>query len=349
MYESPSGTLRTRHPRDHSGRQLERCPDKARAASVSTGARTHRINAPGQSSGLALVIVLWFIAILSLLALGFSQATRTDALVTRNLIDRITAKHLAEAAALRGIYGLLTVEMRFFDAMINGQTIEVPWEGAKLSVRLQDENGKLNINKADESMLEALLTSVEVEPGEALRLAHAIADWRDENDLRRPQGAERPEYLSVDWPWLPADRPFLSVEELRQVLDMKPEIFARVAPLVTVYSGSAEINPNFAPLEVLDSLQGTDAGELERFIENRKNVGNEENSAPILALINVESLVSGQVGPVYTVIGKAELPSKTSVTRRLVVWIPEERLDRPYYLLESGTAYPEVESGSAEQ
>ena len=48
-------------------------------------------------------------------------------------------------------------------------------------------------------------------------------------------------------------------------------------------------------------------------------------------------------------IGEAQLPSKTTATRRLVVWIPEERLDKPYYLLESGSAYPEVESDDAER
>ncbi|MCB1760872.1 MAG: general secretion pathway protein GspK [Gammaproteobacteria bacterium] len=304
---------------------------------------------PGGSAGLALVVALWFIAILSLLALGFSQATRTDNLVTRNLVERIKARHLAEAAAMRGIHGLLTVEGRFYDAMINGRPVELPWEGAQLRVRLQDENGKVDINKADETLLEDLLTSIGLESDQALRLAHAIADWRDENDLRRPEGAERSEYQSAGWPWPPADRPFLSVDELRQVLGVTPEIFAGLAPLVTVYSGSAEINPNFSPVKVLESLRGTDAAELERFIADRKIVGDAENPAPILALINVESLVSGQVGPVYSVIGEAQLPSKTTATRRLVVWIPEERLDKPYYLLESGSAYPEVESDDAER
>ena len=148
-------------------------------------------------------------------------------------------------------------------------------------------------------------------------------------------------------PRLPANRPFLALEELRQVLGMTPDLFTRLAPLVTIYTGTTEINPIFAPPQVLRSLRGTDPNELESFIAARASVGDEEGAAPLLALIHVESLVSDQVGPVYTVVGRAQLPSGTAATRRLVVWVPAERRDRPFYLLESGRARQRAEGSEA--
>ncbi len=47
--------------------------------------------------GLALVVVLWVLVLLSLIAASFTLTTRTEVNVTRNLIDNAKAEALADA------------------------------------------------------------------------------------------------------------------------------------------------------------------------------------------------------------------------------------------------------------
>lgn len=306
------------------------------------------MNPHRKQTGMALVMVLWFIVLLSLLAFGFSKAIRTDTMVTRNLLDNIQAKHFAAAAVEKGIHGLLNLEPAVLTALINGTSIELSMGDAKLSYMLQDENGKLDINHASAEQIENLLLSQGVAEDTALSIADAVDDWRDENDLKQLHGAEQREYAEAGMLWMPSNAPFRSTLEMRHVMGMSPEIFEMIAPLITVYGNSEKVNPQFAPRTVLEAIPGIDAVELENYVVARESLSEDEDPAALPLLTSVESLVSGQVGPVYSVFGKAQLPSGTLATRRLVVWIPEENLGRPYFVLDSGQEYPRQKTGEEE-
>ena len=306
------------------------------------------MNPYGKPAGMALVMVLWFIVLLSLLAFGFSRAMRTDTLVTRNLLDNIQAKHFAAAAVEKGIHGLINLEPAVFAALTKGASIELSMGDAKLSFMLQDENGKLDINHASHEQIEQLLLSQGVADDTALALTDAIDDWRDENDLKQLHGAEQQDYAAAGMLWMPSNAPFRSIREVRHVMGMNTEIYAAIAPLITVYGNSEKINPQFAPRPVLQAIPGIDAVELENYVSARESLAEDEDPAALPLLTSVESLVSGQVGPVFSVFGRAQLPSGTLATRRLVVWIPEENLGRPYFVLDAGQEYPPQKSGEEE-
>ncbi|MCH8111718.1 MAG: hypothetical protein IH905_07160 [Proteobacteria bacterium] len=57
--------------------------------------------------GIALIAVLWTVLLLSLIATNFLTQTRTDARITRNLIDNAGAEALADAGVYRAIVALL--------------------------------------------------------------------------------------------------------------------------------------------------------------------------------------------------------------------------------------------------
>ena len=60
--------------------------------------------------------------------------------------------------------------------------------------RATDETAKIDLNAAGEVLLRGLFTSVGgADPDLALRLVDAVMDWRDADDLRRPNGAEAAE------------------------------------------------------------------------------------------------------------------------------------------------------------
>ncbi|MCB9838794.1 MAG: general secretion pathway protein GspK [Phycisphaeraceae bacterium] len=100
-------------------------------------------------------------------------------------------------------------------------TIEVG--GAEFRVTVEDAQGGLDLNRADEQRLIDYFQLVGVGSSTAVEIAQQIVDWRDEDDFLRPHGAERDDYRRANIEIRNA--PFQSVEELRYLPAMTPEIF----------------------------------------------------------------------------------------------------------------------------
>jgi general secretion pathway protein K len=191
--------------------------------------------------------------------------------MTRQVINRADYS-IARAAAEAGLLHAedrLVSRLREVDRMSFGaESVLDPWfDPARLvsdappvgdatcSIQLEDAGSRLDLNAAGEQELRRLMAAARVDGGDADRLAQAIMDWKDLDDLRRARGAEREEYVQADAPVLPANGPFGSVEELRQVMGMTEEAYRRMAPFLTV-GGSGRINVSAAPSEVISALPG---------------------------------------------------------------------------------------------
>ncbi len=80
-------------------------------------------------------------------------------------------------------------------------------------------------------------------------------DWRDPDSLTQPAGGgEDGDYASAGLPYGAKDAEFESVAELEQVMGFTPELYAKLAPHLTVFSGRARPDPAFASAQVLDAL-----------------------------------------------------------------------------------------------
>lgn len=89
----------------------------------------------------------------------------------------------------------------------------------------------------------------------AAPIAQAVLDWVDADaEVRFPNGAEDAYYLKLETPYRAANRPFSDVSELLLVRGVTPDVYAQLAPFVTVLPGETAININTAPAEVLMSL-----------------------------------------------------------------------------------------------
>jgi general secretion pathway protein K len=95
---------------------------------------------------------------------------------------------------------------------------------------IQGELGKVNLNQAPQALLVSLFGLAGVDPTRAQSLAGAVADFRDEDNLKRLNGAEGTDYRTAGLAWGPKNAPFETVEELQQVLGMTPPMYARLAP-----------------------------------------------------------------------------------------------------------------------
>lgn len=95
----------------------------------------------------------------------------------------------------------------------------------------------------------------EVSQYEAIAITEAVADWLDDDDRPRDEGAEDDFYTSREPALRTGNRPMASVSELLAVANMTPAIYVALAPLVTVWpEEGSRLNINTAPATVLRSL-----------------------------------------------------------------------------------------------
>ena len=97
----------------------------------------------------------------------------------------------------------------------------------------------------------------------------AILDWRDADDLKRPNGAEEPDYRAAGKTYKPANAPFDSVGELQRVLGVTPALVARIADSLTVYSRQPGINPATASRDVLLAIPNVTPEAVDAYIALR--------------------------------------------------------------------------------
>lgn len=204
-----------------------------------------------------LLYVLWTVALLTIIATAIASSGTVSYHLTHNAAEQIRHEALAEAALNRAVLALLDKrpEQRWrVDAVPQNFT----FEGTVISVAIQDELGRIDLNQADVSLLAGLFRGAG-QAGEATdMIVDRIIDWRDPDDLRRLHGAEAAEYTTAGFSGRPRNAPFQSVEELKLVLGVARDVYRRVEPFLTVYSNRSMIDPRFAPREVLLALSGGD-------------------------------------------------------------------------------------------
>ena len=124
--------------------------------------------------------------------------------------------------------------------------------------------------RAGEALLRSLFINIGgADPDVAAHIADAIQDWRDADDLTRPNGAEEADYRAAGLKYKPANAPFETVTELARVMGVTPAIYARVADSLTVFSRQAGINPATASRTVLLALPNATPDVVDAYLAQR--------------------------------------------------------------------------------
>lgn len=282
-----------------------------------------RIPAAGRKDGVAVIVVLWILILLSLFALAFSAAMRTEATVTVNELSNARARALADAGVHLGIARLSEKPAEDEDLWVrDGRTYTVTIDEVEVDVSLQDETGRIDLNTAPDLLIKGLVANVVEDLGAAARLGDQILDWRDDNDLVRLNGAEEPDYGDAGRRPPPARGRFETIDDLRLMLEMTPEVFEAMRPAVTVHSRrDGKINPAVAPKLALLAIPGIDETAVESLLAARAA----EEDGQVLQTLTVigaaGEFVTGNQGPTHTVRAHAVLEDGTSFVREAVVWI----------------------------
>ncbi len=249
--------------------------------------------------------------LLTVVAANFVLAMRTETSAVRNAISVAQAEALANGAVHRSLYEVFRQTADPSNWRPDGQERRWETDGATIEVVVMDETGKIDINTSSDALLKSLFLSVGVGEEKATQLLDAVLDWRDADSLPRPNGAERDAYRAAGLKYEPANAPFEAVEQLQQVLGMTPDIYARIAPMITVYSRQPGVNTLVASRGVLLAIPDVTPVQVDQYIEQRQQsfasgqptpqfpAGGAYASPAINSIINVRAAARMPDGAVY--------------------------------------------------
>jgi len=295
----------------------------------------------GSEKGVALFMVLWVLALLSVMVGEFCYTMRTDLTMTWDFGQRTKAYYIAYAGMQRALAQLLSDLSNPFKVKkgvededeeeepgvhfrLNYPNPEVPFGKGTFRVHIENESGKININKAGRRLLRAMLSPFNLEDDQVSVIVDSILDWRDKDKFHRLNGAEDDYYQSLPQPYECKDDYFDSVEELLLVRGITKEIFyGGLRDMVTVYLPKKsvsrrkskrakrrfsynKINLNAASEKVLACLPGMTKEAIEAIKEYRK----EKDFTTVAQLAQVVDVdvyraaapyLDVQLSPLYTV------------------------------------------------
>jgi general secretion pathway protein K len=257
---------------------------------------------PRKQDGIALVMVLWVLMVLSVVVLEFSYGMRAEVQITKNFHEEVQLYAMAEGGIQRAVAELIykndaRVQQKRKaqrDEMIapeqqewvtDGREYPVSYEGGECLVRITGEAGKVNINLVSESLLRKIIGNLGLE-GELRNVAvDSILDWRDPDDFYRVNGAENDFYRSLKEPYDCKNGNLDSIEELLLVRGVNADLFYGKKPekeegiqyeavglkqVFSIYAVGEQIDINSAAFPVLRVVLGIPAELARQVIKARE-------------------------------------------------------------------------------
>ncbi|MGA2138566.1 MAG: type II secretion system minor pseudopilin GspK [Verrucomicrobiia bacterium] len=241
-------------------------------------------------NGVAIVIVLWVVLVLSLLISGFAFTMRVETHVALYARMELKAEMLArsgiEVARMQLILHQQSPTESGFDApnqlWATNELLYVDHELGEgtFNVKVTDEESKIPINVATDVQLKRLMELLDVDPSDGDVIVDSILDWIQPGDLTRLNGAKSDYYLSLSPPYRAKNAPMDRVEELLLVRGVTPELFQGTpatdqdparpgfADIFTTMT-SGMINVNTASAIVLEAMLGIDDAQAQAVMAHR--------------------------------------------------------------------------------
>ena len=241
--------------------------------------------------GAALIAVIWVAISVALLSITFLTSMRQETRATASLSQGAKCRASVEAGLARAMHDLLSPSEeqripRF------GEPFQFMLKGRSIDVRIWDENGRMNVNLAPENFLADVIESVTGENGTVL--AAAIADWRDEDQSPRANGAETSWYVANGKTDHPEDGPLQSVQDLANVRGMTPALHGVLMDLFTVHTTNRTFDARWAPEPLLSAMPGATDSFVREVVEARRD-------GDPLPPMPAPGWVSEASGPIYRV------------------------------------------------
>ena len=214
--------------------------------------------------GVAVVLAMGVVALAAVAATAILVSQSTWARRAELTANHAQAQELVQAGS-DWARAVLSDDRRFSSTDHPGEPWALrlpplPVEKGELVGHIEDQQGKFNLNNllkngkvnlAQLAHFQRLLSILALPPA----LAGALADWIDTDSELQPQdGAEDAYYLSLQPPYLAANRPLIDVAELALVRGFDENVRARLRPFVAALPRFTAVNANTATPEVLAAV-----------------------------------------------------------------------------------------------
>lgn len=220
--------------------------------------------------GFALFIVIAVLALMAALVADFVTLAQTDIRATRNMVERARVRTLAEAGYTIAVADLLDpVAGRALPT--DGRSREVLFDGGVITLAIQDEAGKIDLNWAPMELISAMLDGLDI-PGDVEgRILDAVAERRAAVPLPPYAPGDIAASALLGGPTLKklALMPFANVGELQSLAKIDQASFERIVPSLTVYSESRRVNLYAASRAVLMAIPGVTAEMADAIVKSR--------------------------------------------------------------------------------
>jgi DNA uptake protein ComE-like DNA-binding protein len=159
------------------------------------------------SSGMALIAVLWIVAILTVMASEFIYSMQLEVRISKNWGDQVSALYTAKAGLEEAI-AILKVDEKEYDSLDEDWAQELTGElnDSNYTTTLTDESARININTVDEATLTKVITY--------------CMDSANTDVMQEDNTAEAQTLATA----IIEKRPFRTVAEIAKVVGMTPEL-----------------------------------------------------------------------------------------------------------------------------
>ncbi|MCL5098486.1 MAG: type II secretion system protein GspK [Candidatus Omnitrophica bacterium] len=193
--------------------------------------------------GIALIIVMAVVFVLSVLAGGFAYSMRVEMRLAQNHNHEAELEWLGRSGVELARYVLgqqLAIGNEPYDALnqkwaggigvTNENLMDISMDNNTLgsgsfSIKIIDQERRFNINAADEVILQQAINLVGVDASDSSTIVDSILDWRDPDDDPHLSGTESDYYLGLDPPYYAKNGPIDDLSELLMIRGITPEIY----------------------------------------------------------------------------------------------------------------------------
>ena len=302
---------------------------------------------PG-SSGSALLVVLVFLGVIAILV---TVASRSISGAARE-ISLARSVSISQADLYAGVELGVAAIQKLGESMRSAETT-AELADRRISVRITNERGRIDLNAAPKSVLAALFVTLGVDKNEAGSLATAIDDWRggsasqklaapaQDNSTQRSLPGLNTFNMSVErqnaLKQIIGTRYFIHPVQLATVPGFTKQLVKSILPFVTLANGLPSIDPYIAPPQVLEALPEATPNQVQAFLAVRDTNTSRETAMTMLG-VNKEYLTDKAAMGWRLEI--TSTPRAGRARRREVVIAVTKNSERPFHVLYTGIDQP---------
>ncbi|MDH0648604.1 general secretion pathway protein GspK [Pseudomonas sp. GD03858] len=183
---------------------------------------------PRHQQGLALILVLWLLAVLGLAMAGVVSTVRQENRQSHELLQRSKALSAAQGGVALAIHGVLKDPLA---ASFDGRVVQATLDGVGLSLSVRSEHGKLDLNFARLEHVERLFRQMGASPASA-------RSWIEQMQKQRDAG-----------------KPLRHLPDLLSTTTVDPELYRRMLPYVTLWGGDGVPQAAYADPALIEALR----------------------------------------------------------------------------------------------